>query len=48
MAFKTLDQPATAKTCEGIKGLISEGDDHVGEDYDHDGSRRTAVGRGSQ
>jgi ferritin-like metal-binding protein YciE len=42
-AFDHLDMPAKAKTCAGMKGLIEEGDEHVGEDYDDDGLRDAAI-----
>jgi ferritin-like metal-binding protein YciE len=42
-AFEELDQSPKAKTCAGMKGLISEGDDHAGERYDHEGLRDAAI-----
>jgi ferritin-like metal-binding protein YciE len=42
-AFDHLDMAAKAKTCAGMKGLIEEGDEHVGEDYDDDGLRDAAI-----
>jgi ferritin-like metal-binding protein YciE len=42
-AFEHLDEPARAKTCPGMKGLIEEGDEHAGEDYDDDGLRDAAI-----
>jgi len=42
-AFEQLDAPAKSKTCAGMKGLIEEGDDHAGEDYDDDGLRDAAI-----
>jgi ferritin-like metal-binding protein YciE len=42
-AFEELDQSPKAKTCAGMKGLISEGDDHAGESYDNDGLRDAAI-----
>ncbi len=42
-AFKALDEPARAKTCAGMKGLIEEGDEHVGEDYADDGLRDAVI-----
>ena len=42
-AFELLDEPAKAKPCAGMKGLIEEGDEHVGEDYEDDGLRDAAI-----
>ena len=42
-AFEQLDQSAKAKSCAGMKGIIEEGDEHAGEDYDHDGLRDAAI-----
>ena len=42
-AFDHLDMPAKAKTCAGMKGLIEEGDEHVGEDFDDDGLRDATI-----
>jgi len=42
-AFEELDESPKAKTCEGMKGLIAEGNEHAGEDYDHDGLRDAAI-----
>jgi ferritin-like metal-binding protein YciE len=42
-AFDQLDAPVKAKTCAGMKGLVEEGDEHAGEDYDHDGLRDAAI-----
>ena len=42
-AFEHLDQTAKAKPCAGMKGLIEEGDEHVGEDYDDDGLRDAVI-----
>lgn len=42
-AFESLDEAARAKTCAGIKGIIEEGDEHVGEDYDDDGLRDAVI-----
>jgi len=41
--FDELDTPAKAKTCAGMKGLLEEGDEHAGDDYDHDGLRDAAI-----
>ncbi len=42
-AFSDLDETAEAKTCDGMKGLIKEGDEHAGEDYDDPGLRDAAI-----
>jgi ferritin-like metal-binding protein YciE len=42
-AFDELDMSAKAKTCAGMKGLLEEGDEHAGEDYDDDGLRDAAI-----
>ena len=42
-AFATLDEDAKSETCDGMKGLISEGDDHAGDDYDDPGLRDAAI-----
>lgn len=42
-AFEELGMAAKAKTCAGMKGLIEEGDEHAGEDYDDDGLRDAAI-----
>jgi ferritin-like metal-binding protein YciE len=42
-AFEHLDETAKAKTCAGMKGLIEEGDEHAGENYDDDGLRDAAI-----
>ena len=42
-AFEELDQSPKSKTCAGMKGLIQEGDEHAGDDYDHDGLRDAAI-----
>ena len=41
-AFSLLDESVKAKPCAGMKGLLEEGDEHVGEDYDDDGLRDAA------
>jgi|SRR6185437_16463833 len=33
-AFELLDLPAKAKSCDGIKGIISEGEETIGEDME--------------
>src|SRR5262245_12406378 len=35
--FEQLGLRAKAKPCAGMKGILDEGDEHVGEDYDDDG-----------
>lgn len=42
-AFEALGEKARAKTCPGMKGLIEEGDEHAGEDYEDDGLRDAAI-----
>ena len=42
-AFEALGETAKAKTCAGMKGLLEEGDEHAGEDYDDDGLRDAAI-----
>ena len=42
-AFSDLGEDAEAKTCAGMKGLIKEGDEHAGEDYDDAGLRDAAI-----
>jgi ferritin-like metal-binding protein YciE len=42
-AFEELGMAAKARTCAGMKGLIEEGDEHVGKDYDDDGLRDAAI-----
>ena len=42
-AFEQLDMAAKARTCAGMKGLIKEGDEHAGDDYDDDGLRDAAI-----
>lgn len=42
-AFEYLDETAKAKACAGMKGLIEEGDEHAGEDYDDDGLRDATI-----
>jgi ferritin-like metal-binding protein YciE len=42
-AFEELEQSPKAKTCAGMKGLIQEGDEHAGEDYENDGLRDAAI-----
>jgi ferritin-like metal-binding protein YciE len=42
-AFGMLGEPARAKTCAGIRGIIEEADEHVGEDYEFDSLRDAAI-----
>ena len=42
-AFGLLDEPVRAKACAGIKGIIEEADEHVGEDYEFDSLRDAAI-----
>jgi ferritin-like metal-binding protein YciE len=42
-AFEALGEPARAKECAGMKGIIDEGDEHVGEDYADDGLRDAVI-----
>ena len=41
--FKTLGEPARGKPCKGIQGLIKEGDEHAGEDYQEDSLRDAVI-----
>ena len=42
-AFSDLGEDAESKTCAGMKGLIKEGDEHAGDDYDDPGLRDAAI-----
>jgi len=42
-AFEHLGERAKAKPCAGMKGIIEEGDEHVGEDYDDDDLRDAVI-----
>ena len=42
-AFASLGEKPKAETCDGMKGLISEGDKHAGEDYDDPSLRDAAI-----
>jgi ferritin-like metal-binding protein YciE len=42
-AFEALGERAKAKPCAGMKGIIEEGDEHVGEDYDDDDLRDAVI-----
>ena len=41
--FELLDERPKAKPCEGMKGLIEEGDEHAKEDYDDDDLRDAII-----
>jgi ferritin-like metal-binding protein YciE len=41
--FELLEQRPKAKPCEGMKGLIEEGDEHAKEDYDDDDLRDAMI-----
>jgi len=42
-AFEQLGERAKAKPCAGMRGIIEEGDEHVGEDYDDDDLRDAVI-----
>lgn len=42
-AFEHLDEKAKGKPCAGMRGIIEEGDEHVGEDYEDDGLRDAVI-----
>jgi ferritin-like metal-binding protein YciE len=42
-AFQQLGEKAQAKACAGMKGIIEEGDEHVGEDYADDDLRDAVI-----
>ena len=42
-AFEHLGETAKAKPCAGMRGIIDEGDEHVGEDYDDDDLRDAVI-----
>ena len=42
-AFEHLGQRAKGKPCAGMRGIIEEGDEHVGEDYDDDDLRDAVI-----
>ena len=42
-AFEHLGERAKAKPCAGMRGIIEEGDEHVGEDYDDDDLRDAVI-----
>jgi ferritin-like metal-binding protein YciE len=42
-AFDHLGQTPKGKACAGMKGIIEEGDEHVGEEYGDDGLRDAVI-----
>ena len=42
-AFQALGETAKGKECKGIKGIIEEGDEHVGEDFADDGLKDATI-----
>jgi ferritin-like metal-binding protein YciE len=42
-AFESMDTPAKGKACAGIKGIIEEADEHVGEDFESDDLRDATI-----
>lgn len=42
-AFDHLGQSPKGKACAGMKGILEEGDEHVGEDYGDDGLRDAVI-----
>lgn len=42
-AFQALGESAKGKECKGIKGIIDEGDEHVGEDFADAGLRDATI-----
>jgi len=42
-AFRMLGEKAKAKPCPGMKGIIEEGNEHVGEDYEDDDLRDAVI-----
>jgi ferritin-like metal-binding protein YciE len=42
-AFNAIGEPAKGKECAGIKGIIEEGDEHVGEEFGDDGLRDATI-----
>lgn len=41
--FDELGEPARGTTCAGIRGIIEEGDEHIGGDYGDDSLRDAAI-----
>jgi len=42
-AFSLLGEPARGKACAGMRGIIEEADEHVGEAYEYDSLRDAAI-----
>ena len=42
-AFEHLGERAKGKPCAGMKGILEEGDEHVGEDYEDDDLRDAVI-----
>jgi len=42
-AFEMLGEVPSAKACAGMKGIIEEGDEHAGEDYEEDSLRDAVI-----
>jgi ferritin-like metal-binding protein YciE len=42
-AFEHLGETAKAKPCAGMRGIIEEGEEHVGEDYEDDDLRDAVI-----
>ena len=42
-AFGMLGEVPSAKPCAGMRGIIEEGEEHVGEDYDEDSLRDAVI-----
>jgi len=42
-AFEMLGEVPSAKACAGMKGIIEEGDEHVGEEYEEDSLRDAVI-----
>jgi ferritin-like metal-binding protein YciE len=42
-AFDHLGQSPKGKSCAGMKGIIEEGDEHIGEEYGDDGLRDAVI-----
>jgi ferritin-like metal-binding protein YciE len=42
-AFEHLGESAKAKPCAGMRGIIEEGEEHIGEDYEDDGLRDAVI-----
>src|SRR5262249_24199975 len=42
-AFEHLGEPAKANPCAGMRGILEEGDEHAGEDYEDDDLRDAVI-----